>query len=80
MVFPRSGLATKGIVPCDLIKARFNFKIIFTSGFNERFFSRNILNAKVTSSAYFFFAYMKDYITTFILTTSLWEMNENLMV
>ena len=26
MVFPRSGLATKGIVQYDLIKARFNFK------------------------------------------------------
>ena len=56
---------TKGIVPCDLI---------------EDFSVENILNAKVTSSGYLFFAEMKDYITTFTLTTSLLEMNDNPMV
>ena len=49
MVVPRSGLATKGIVPFDLIKS-FSF-----SDWIKDFPEENILNAKVTSVADFFY-------------------------
>ena len=68
MVLPRSGLATKGIVPFDLIKHDL-IKSFSLPDWIKDFPDENILNAKVTSSADFFFVEMKDYITTFTLTT-----------
>ena len=53
MVFPRSGLATKGIVPCDLIKHDL-IKSFSLKGLIKDFPVKNILNAKVTSLADFF--------------------------
>ena len=70
MVLPRSGLATKGIVPFDLIKHDL-IKSFSLPDWIKDFPDENILNAKVTSSAdfFFFFVEMKDYIMTFTLTT-----------
>ena len=69
MVLPRSGLATKGIVPFDLIKHDL-IKSFSLPDWIKDFPDENILNAKITSSTdFFFFAEMKDYITTFNLTT-----------
>ena len=69
MVLPRSGLATKGIVPFDLIKHDL-IKSFSLPDWIKEFPDENILNAKVTSSKDFFvFAEMKDYITTFTFTT-----------
>ena len=70
MVLPRSGLATKGIVPFDLIKHDL-IKSFSLPDWIKEFPDENILNAKVTSFTdfFFFFAEMKDYITTFTLTT-----------
>ena len=69
MVLPRSGLATKGIVPFDLIKHDL-IKSFSLPDWIKEFPDENILNAKVTSSKdFFFFAEMKDYITTFTFTT-----------
>ena len=68
MVLPRSGLATKGIVPFDLIKHDL-IKSFSLPDWIKEFPDENILNARVTSSTDFFFAEMKDYITTFTLTT-----------
>ena len=69
MALPRSGLATKGIVPFDLIK-RDLIKSFSLPDWIKDFPDENILNAKVTSSTdFFFFAEMKDHITTFTLTT-----------
>ena len=69
MVLPRSGLATKGIVPLDLIKHDL-IKSFSLPDWIKDFPDENILNAKITSSTdFFFFAEMKDYITTFNLTT-----------
>ena len=69
MVLPRSGLATKGIVPFDLIKHDL-IKSFSLPDWIKEFPDENILNARVTSSTdFFFFAEMKDYITTFTLTT-----------
>ena len=63
MVLPRSGLATKGIVPFDLIKHDL-IKSFSLPDWIKDFPDENILNAKVTSSAVFFIVEMKDYITT----------------
>ena len=63
MVLPRSGLATKGIVPFDLIKHDL-IKPFSLPDWIKDFPDENILNAKVTSSADFFIVEMKDYITT----------------
>ena len=63
MVLPRSGLATKGIVPFDLIKHDL-IKSFSLPDWIKDFPDENILNAKVTSSADFFIVEMKDYITT----------------
>ena len=63
MVLPRSGLATKGIVPFDLIKHDL-IKSFSLPEWIKDFPDENILNAKVTSSADFFIVEMKDYITT----------------
>ena len=63
MVLPRSGLATKGIVPLDLIKHDL-IKSFSLPDWIKDFPDENILNAKVTSSADFFIVEMKDYITT----------------
>ena len=69
MILPRSSLATKGIVPFDLIKHDL-IKSFSLPDWIKEFPDENILNAKVTSSTdFFFFAEMKDYITTFTLTT-----------
>ena len=69
MVLPQSGLATKGIVPFDLIKHDL-IKSFSLPDWIKEFPDENILNAKVTSSKDFFvFAEMKDYITTFTFTT-----------
>ena len=69
MVLPRSGLATKGIVPFDLIKHDL-IKSFSLPDWIKDFPDENILNAKVTSSADFFLIVeMKDYITTSTLTT-----------
>ena len=68
MILPRSGLATKGIVPFDLIKHDL-IKSFSLSDWIKDFPDENILNATVTSSADFFFVEMKDYITTSTLTT-----------
>ena len=69
MVLPRSGLATKGIVPFDLIKHDL-IKSFSLPDWIKEFPDENIINARVTSSTdFFFFAEMKDYITTFTLTT-----------
>ena len=68
MTLPRSGLATKGIVPFDLIKHDL-IKSFSLSDWIKDFPDENILNATVTSSADFFFVEMKDYITTSTLTT-----------
>ena len=68
MVLPRSGLATKGIVPFDLIKHDL-IKSFSLSDWIKDFPDENISNATVTSSADFFFVEMKDYITTSTLTT-----------
>ena len=68
MTLPRSGLATKGIVPFDLIKHDL-IKSFSLSDWIKDFPDENILNATVTSSADFFVVEMKDYITTFTLTT-----------
>ena len=54
MVLPRSGLATKGIVPFDLIKHDL-IKSFSLPDWIKDFPDENILNAKVTSSAGFFF-------------------------
>ena len=63
MVLPRSGLATKGIVPFDLIKHDL-IKSFSLPDWIKDFPDEYILNAKVTSSADFFIVEMKDYITT----------------
>ena len=63
MVSPRSGLATKGIVPLDLIKHDL-IKSFSLPDWIKDFPDENILNANVTSSADFFIVEMKDYITT----------------
>ena len=68
MTLPRSGLATKGIVPFDLIKHDL-IKSFSLSDWIKDFPDENILNATVTSSADFFFVEIKDYITTSTLTT-----------
>ena len=69
MVLPRSGLATKGIVPFDSIKHDL-IKSFSLPDWIKDFPDENILNAKVTSSADFFVSVeMKDYIMTFTLTT-----------
>ena len=68
MILPRSGLATKGIVPFDLIKHDL-IKSFSLSDWIKDFPDENILNATVTSSADFVFVEMKDYITTSTLTT-----------
>ena len=68
MILPRSGLATKGIVPFDLIKHDL-IKSFSLSDWIKDFPDESILNATVTSSADFFVVEMKDYITTFTLTT-----------
>ena len=68
MVLPQSGLATKGIVPLDLIKHDL-IKSFSLPDWNKDFPDENVLHAWVTSSAIFFFVEMKDYITTFTLTT-----------
>ena len=68
MVLPRSGLATKGIVPFDLIKHDL-IKSFSLSDWIKDFPDENILNATVTSSADFFVVEMNDYITTSTLTT-----------
>ena len=68
MVLPRSGLASKGIVPYDLIKHDL-IKSFSVWDWSKDFPDENILNAKVTSSADFFLVEMKDYITTSTLTT-----------
>ena len=68
MVLPRSGLATKGIVPFDLIKHDL-IKSFSLPDWIKHFPGKNILNAKVTSSADFFIFEMKHYITT---STPLW--------
>ena len=49
MILPRSGLATKGIVPFDLIKS---FSL---PDWIKDFPDENILNATVISSADFFY-------------------------
>ena len=64
MVLPRSGLATKGIVPFDLIKHDL-IKPFSLPDWIKDFPDENILNAKVTSSADFFIVEMKDYILYF---------------
>ena len=64
MVLPRSGLATKGIVPFDLIKHDL-IKSFSLPDWIKDFPDENILNAKVTSSADFFIVEMKDYILYF---------------
>ena len=53
MILPRSGLATKGIVPFDLIKHDL-IKSFSLSDWIKDFPDENILNATVTSSADFF--------------------------
>ena len=69
MILPRSGLATKGIVPFDLIKHDL-IKSFSLSDWIKDFPGENIVNATVTSSADFFFVVeMKDYYTTSTLTT-----------
>ena len=68
MILPRSGLATKGIVPFDLIKHDL-IKSFSLSDWIKDFPDENILNATVTSSVDFFVVEMKDYITTSTLTT-----------
>ena len=68
MILPRSGLATKGIVPFDLIKHDL-IKSFSLSDWIKDFPDENILNATVSSSAVFFVVEMKDYITTSTLTT-----------
>ena len=68
MVLPRSGLATKGIVPFDLIKHDL-IKSFSLSDWIKDFPDENILNATVSSSAVFFVVEMKDYITTSTLST-----------
>ena len=75
MLLPRGGLATKGIIPFDLIKHDL-IKSFSLPDWIKDFPDENILNAKVTSTAdyyyYFFFFFiveMKDYITTSTLTT-----------
>ena len=54
MILPRSGLATKGIVPFDLIKHDL-IKSFSLSDWIKDFPDENILNATVTSSADFFY-------------------------
>ena len=54
MVLPRSGLATKGIVPFDLIKHDL-IKSFSLPDWIKEFPDENILNARVTSSTDFFF-------------------------
>ena len=68
MILPRSGLATKGIVPFDLIKHDL-IKSFSLSDWIKDFPDENILNATVSSSAVFFVVEMKDYITTSTLST-----------
>ena len=68
MILPRSGLATKGIVPFDLIKNDL-IKSFSLSDWIKDFPDENILNATVTSSTDFIVVEMKDYITTSTLTT-----------
>ena len=68
MFLPRSGLATKGIVPLDLIKHDL-IKSFSLPDWIKDFPDEKILNAKVTSSADFSIVEMKDYITTSTLTT-----------
>ena len=73
MVLPRSDLATKGIVPFDLIKHDL-IKSFSLPDWIKDFPDGNILNAKATSSADFFFFFlveMKDNITTFTLSAHL---------
>ena len=67
MFFSRSGLATKGIAPFDLIKHEL-IKPFSLPELIKDFPVENILNANVTPSAlFFFFVQMKDYITTFTI-------------
>ena len=54
MVLPRSGLATKGILPFDLIKHNLIKSFSLTDWIKD-FPDKNILNAKVTSYADFLF-------------------------
>ena len=61
MVLPRSGLATKGIVPFDLIKS---FSL---PDWIKYFPDKNILNAKVAYSADFFSFAMEDLYFDYIL-------------
>ena len=70
MVLPRSGLATKGIVPFDLIKHDL-IKSFSLPDWIKDFPDENILNAKVTSSADFFIVEMKDYISRPLLVSTL---------
>ena len=65
MVLPRSGLATKGIVPFDLIKHDL-IKSFSLPDWIKDFPDKNILNAKVAYSADFFFPLRWK---TFTLTT-----------
>ena len=53
MILPRSGLATKGIVPFDLIKHDL-IKSFSLSDWIKDFPDENILNATVASSVDFF--------------------------
>ena len=53
MVLPRSGFATKGIVPFNLIKHDLIKSVSFSDWIKD-FPDENILNAKVTSAADFF--------------------------
>ena len=55
MVLPRSGLATKGIVPFDLIKHDLIKSFSLPDWIND-LPDENILNAKITSSTDFFFS------------------------
>ena len=63
MVLPRSDLATKGIVPFDLIK----------HDLIKSFSHHNLIKSFFTPSVgfFFFFAEMNDYITPFTLTAHL---------
>ena len=56
MLLPRGGLATKGIIPFDLIKHDL-IKSFSLPDWIKDFPDENILNAKVTSTADFFFFY-----------------------
>ena len=66
MVLPRSGLATKGIVPFDLIKHDL-IKSFSLPDWIKDFPDENM--RRLPLPQIFFFVEMKDYITTFTLTT-----------